>query len=147
MTVAFVGSAIEKLGHAANDHVWRCAEFGQLGLSSGRVSEGNPQAVGGLQWNSCRVMQSHIRTRILGLQRYRQLNSARRRMQSKSCGAPQSKSVGKCSCAAAPREFQLPNQADNAAFGDSGLPYRFRAALRLIRTLAPANQFGEKLGS
>ena len=33
---------------------------------------------------------------------------------------------------------QLPNQADNAAFAASGLPYRFRAALRLIRTLAPA---------
>ena len=27
---------------------------------------------------------------------------------------------------------QLVNQADNAAFGDSGLSYRFCAALRLI---------------
>ena len=30
---------------------------------------------------------------------------------------------------------QLINQADNAAFGDSGLPYLFRAALRLIKSL------------
>ena len=147
MSVAIEGATVQQLLHAANDQVWRCAELWQLGLSSGRVSEGNPQAVGGLPWNSCRVMQSHIRTRILGLQRYQQLNSARRRMQSISCGAPQSKSVGKCSCAAAAREFQLPNQADNAASGDSGLPYRFPAALRLIQTLAPANHFGEKLGS
>ena len=30
---------------------------------------------------------------------------------------------------------QLVNQADNAAFGDSGLSYRFCAALRLIKSL------------
>jgi hypothetical protein len=56
-------------------------------------------------------------------------------MQSISCGVPQPKSFGKCSCALAARVFQLPNQADNAASGDSGLHCRFRAALRLIRTL------------
>ena len=30
-------------------------------------------------------------------------------------------------------------QADNAAFGDSGLPYRFPAALRLIKSLRLRN--------
>ena len=32
-------------------------------------------------------------------------------------------------------EAQLINQADNAALVDSGLPYRFSAALRLIKSL------------
>jgi hypothetical protein len=69
-------------GHAANDQLWRCAEFWQLGLSSARVSEGDPQAVGGLHWNRCRFMQSNMCAGILGLQRYQQLKSARKRMQS-----------------------------------------------------------------
>jgi hypothetical protein len=80
-------------------------------------------------------MQSNIRAGIFGFQLLAKSELARRRMQSTSCGAPQSRSFGKCSCAAAAREFQLPNEADNAASGDSGLSYRFRAALRLIRTL------------
>ena len=40
---------------------------------------------------------------------------------------------------------QLANQADNAAWGDSGLSYRFRAALRLIKSLGPASSFSENI--
>jgi hypothetical protein len=138
MAIAFVGAAIQKHSHAANDQVWRCAEFLQLGLSSGRVSVGNPQVVGGLQLKRCRVMQSNIRAVILLRQLLAKSKLARKRMQSISSGAPQPISFGKCNCAVAARVFQLPNQADNAAFGDSGLHCRFRAALRLIRTLGPA---------
>ena len=147
MSVAIEGVTVQQLLHAADDQLWRCAEFWQLGLSSGCVRVGNPQAVDGMQLNSCRRLQLNICAGILGLQLHAHLNSARKRMKSISCGAPQSIGFGKCSCAAAAREFQLPNQADNAAFGDSGLHCRFRAALRLIRTLAPANHFGENLGS
>jgi YD repeat-containing protein len=80
-------------------------------------------------------MQSNKRAGILRLWLLAKLNLARRRMQSIICGAPQSKSFGKCSCAAAARETKLSNQADNAALGDSGLHCRFRAALRLIKSL------------
>jgi hypothetical protein len=34
---------------------------------------------------------------------------------------------------------ELVNQADNAAFGDSGLSYRFCAALRFIKSLLPSS--------
>jgi hypothetical protein len=91
-------------------------------------------------------MQSNKRAGILPRWLLAKLNLVRRRMQSISCGAPQSKSFGKCSCAAAARETKLSNQADNAAFGDSGLHYRFCAALRLIKSLGPANQLAEQLG-
>jgi hypothetical protein len=67
-------------------------------------------------------------------------------MQSIICGAPQSKSFGKCSCAAAARETKLSNQADNAAFGDSGLSYPFCAALRLIKSLGVERRLGGSLG-
>jgi hypothetical protein len=91
--------------------------------------------IGGLQLNSYRRTQSNSFAGILPRSLLAKLKVARRRMQSKSCGAPQSNSLGKCSCAAAARETKLSNQADNAAFGDSGLSYRFRAALRLIKSL------------
>jgi hypothetical protein len=91
---------------------------------------------GGLQLNIFWRTQSNMRTEILRLWLLAKLNLARRRMQSKSCGGPQSPSFGKCSCAAAARETKLSNQADKAAFDDSGLHCHFRAALRLIKSLA-----------